>query len=160
MPTFFGLYAKFYWQVCQNSTLRVTGLFSWEATSLIKNIFQIVFHNLGGNFSGFWQIFSSTVVRTAYVPRFFSRTYANFSRTLRKFLLANLSELQSTCPHDCFHGKHLLRKKNAFQFVFQIFGGNFSGFRQNLSSTVIRTALVSRFFNRNDANFFGVHAKV
>ena len=89
-----------------------TELFLGEATSLIKNLFQLVFHNLGGNFSGLWQNFSSTVVRTAYVPRFFNRTYANFSRTLRKILLASLSELHSLCPQDCFHGKHLLWKKH------------------------------------------------
>ena len=85
-----------------------TELFSGEATSLIKNIFQIVFHNLGGNFSGFWQIFSSTVVRTASVPMFFDRTYANCFRTLRKILLAGLSKFHSMCPQNCFHGKHLL----------------------------------------------------
>ena len=92
-----------------------TELFSGEANSLIKNIFQSVFQNLGGNFSCFWQNFSSTVVRTAFVPRFFNRTYANFSRILRKNLLAGLSEIHSTCPQDCFHGKHLFWKKNTFQ---------------------------------------------
>ena len=125
------IYANFssdFTQVSINWSVRTaiyvsTELFPGEATSLIKNIFQLVFHNLGGNFSGFWQNFSSTVVRTAYVPRFFNRTYANFSRTLRKILLASLSELNSLCPQDCFHGKHLLWKKNTFLNVFHNLGG-------------------------------------
>ena len=97
-----------------------TELFSGEATSFIKNNFQLVFHNLGGNFSRFWQNFSSTVVRTAYVPRFFNQTYANFFWTLRKILLAGLSENHSKCPQDCFHGKHLLWNKTLFQMFFTI----------------------------------------
>ena len=32
-----------------------TELFSGEANFLIKYLFQLVFHNLGGNFSGFWR---------------------------------------------------------------------------------------------------------
>ena len=123
------IHANFFWdstQISINWSVRTalyvsTELFSGEANSLIKNLFQIVFHNLGGNFSGFWQSFSSTLVRTALVPRFFNRTYANFSRTLRKIILAGLSELHSTCPQDCFHGKHLLWKKKHFSKCFSHF---------------------------------------
>ena len=120
-----------------------TELFSGEANSLIKNIFQIVFHNLGGKFSGFLQNFSSTVVRTAYVPRFFNRTYANFSRTLR-FIGWSVRTYVSTG----LFSKHLLWKKH--------FSKCFSEFRriQNFSSMVVQTALVTRFFNRIYANFF------
>ena len=86
-----------------------TALFPWEATSLIKNIFQIVFHILSGKFSGFRQKFSSTKIRTALVSRFFNLIYPKcFFWTPRKFFLTGLSELHSTCPENCFHGKHLL----------------------------------------------------
>ena len=50
-------------------------------------------------------------------------------------------------------------EKNAFQIVFHIFGANFSGFRQNFSIAVVRTALVSRFFHLICARFCGIHAK-
>ena len=72
--------------------------------------------------------------------------------------MTGLSEFHSTCPQDCFHGKHLLWRKNTFQIVFHILGGNFSGFRHRFSSTVVRTALVSRFLIGILPIFFGVHA--
>ena len=104
-----------------------TGLFSWEASSLKKNTFPIVLHILGGNFLGFRQIFSSTVVRTALIFRFFNRIYASFLRILRKNLLAGLSELHSTCPQDCFHRKQLQWKKH-FSNCISHFGWKFFRF--------------------------------
>ena len=118
-----------------------------------ENTFQFVFHTLGGNFSGFRQNFSSTVVRTALVSRFLNRTRANCFWTLRGILVAGLSEVYSTCPRIVFMG-YIFFEKTTFQVVFHILGGIFSGFRRNFSSAVIRTALVSRFLNWVYASFF------
>ena len=54
MPTFFGFYAKFYWLVCQNCTLRVHRIIFMGSIFFEKYTFPFVFHILGGNFSGFW----------------------------------------------------------------------------------------------------------
>ena len=65
-----------------------TALFSREASSLKKSLFNFVFHSLGGNTSGLRQNFCSTVVRTALVPRFFNRTYAkNFGFYIKFYWL-------------------------------------------------------------------------
>ena len=125
-----------------------------------ENAFQIVFQIFGGNVSGSQQTLSSTVVRTALIFRFFNRIYAIFLRILRKSLLAALSELHFSCPQDCFHRKQLQWKKNTFQIVFHNLDGKFSGLWQKFSSTVVRTALVSRFFNRTQVICFGFYAKI
>ena len=59
-------------------------------------------------------------------------------------------------PTGLFSWEAFSLKKNAFPNVFQILGGNFPGFRQYFSSTVTRTALVSRFligFLPNNSDF-------
>ena len=86
-----------------------------------KNTFQNVFHILGGNFSGFQQKFPRTVLRNALVSKFLNRTYASFFRTSRKISLAGLSELHSTCPQVCFHGKHLVWRKKPFSVCISLF---------------------------------------
>ena len=124
-----------------------------------KHTFQIIFRILDGEFSGFRQKFSSTVVRTALNSRFLIGFMPSFYRILRKNIKISLSELQSTCPQDCFHVKHLLWKKNTFQIIFRILDGDFSGFRQMFSSTVVKTALDSRFLIGILPTFFGLYAK-
>ena len=115
---------------------------------------------MDGDFSGFWQKFSSRVLRTALDSRFCNRIYASFFRTSCKILLRGLSDLHSMCPQDRFHGKHLLWKKNTFQILFRILDGDFSGFRQKFSSTVVRTALDSRILFGFMPSFFGFYAKL
>ena len=97
-------------------------------------------------FQVFGQIFSSTVLRTALVSRFFNHIYANLFRTSRKMFLPGLSELHSTCTKECFcfHRKHLLWKKNSFQIIFRILDGDYPGFRRKISNTVVRIALDTR----------------
>ena len=121
--------------------------------STFTNVLQI----LGGNFLGFRRHFSSTVVRNALDSRF-SIGFMLFFRTLRRVLLAGLSALHSTCPQECFQGKHLLWNKNTFQILFRILNGDFSGFRRHFYGTVVRTALDSRFLIRYMPYFCGVHA--
>ena len=116
---FFGLYANFYRLFCRNCTLCVDRIvFMGSIFFEKKNTFQIVFRILDGDFSGFRQEFSSTVVRTSLDSRFLIGIMPTFFRTLRKNLMAGLSELHSTCPQDCFHGKHLLWKKTLFHLYF------------------------------------------
>ena len=112
LPTFLGLYANFFWQVCQNSSLSVHRIVFMGSIFFEKNNFPFVFHFLGRKFSGLQQKYSSTVIRTALVSKFFNRIYANFVSDFTQVLLAGLSELHCTCPQDCFHGKHLLWKKH------------------------------------------------
>ena len=129
MPTFFGLYAKFYRLVCRNCTLFVHRIvFMGSIFFEKKNTFQIVFRILDGDFSGFRQEFPSTVVRTSLDSRFLKGIMPTFFRTLRKILLAGLSELHSTCPQDCFHGKHLLWKKTLFHLYFTFWTETFQFF--------------------------------
>ena len=85
MPTFFGFYAKFYWLLCQNCTVRVHRIVFMGSIFFEKNTFPIVFHILGGNFSGFRQIFSITVFRTELVYRFLIGVLL-FFRTSRKII--------------------------------------------------------------------------
>ena len=54
MPISFGHHAKLYLLVCQNCTLRVHRIVFMGSIFFEKNTFPIVFHILGGNFSGFW----------------------------------------------------------------------------------------------------------
>ena len=70
MPIFFGIYAKFFWLVCQNCTLRVHRIVFTGSIFFEKNTFPTVFHILGGNFSGFRQNCSSTVVKTTLASTF------------------------------------------------------------------------------------------
>ena len=130
----------------------------FKLESLKKNTFQIFFRVLDGDFWGFRRKFSSTVVRTALVSMFFNRIYAIFFRTLREISLAGLSELHFTCPQDCDLGKHLFWKK--IPKVLHFLAGNSPGFSRIFSSTVFRTALVSRFFNRIYATFFRTLRKI
>ena len=131
MPNFFGLYAKFYWLVCQNCTLSVHRIVLMGSILFEKNLFLIVFFILGGNSSGFLQNFSSTVDRTALVPRFFFRIFAIFLWTWPKIILTDVSKLHSTCPQDCFHGKHLFCKKH-FSICISPFWRIIFGFLANL----------------------------
>ena len=117
MPISFGHNSKLYLLVCQNCALRVHRIVFMGSIFFEKNTFQIFFHFLGGSFSDFRQIFSSTVLRTALVSRFCYRIYANFFRTSRKILLRGLSDLHSTCPQDCNYEKHLLWRKHFYKFI-------------------------------------------
>ena len=117
-----------------------------------KNSFQIDFHNLGGNFSSFGHKFSSTVVKTSLDSRFFIRIYA-FLRTLRRILLAGLSALHSTCPQDCFHGKHLLWKKKQFSNKISHYGRRLFGFSAKAFQHGSQNCIGFLVFNRIFANF-------
>ena len=85
MPVFFGIHSKVYWLVCQNCTPRVHRIVFMRSIFFEKDTFPNVFQILGGNFSGFRQIFSSTVVRTAMAFRFLNRIYAFFSDLTQSF---------------------------------------------------------------------------
>ena len=50
-------------------------------------------------------------------------------------------------------------ENNTFWIAFHILVWNFSGFQHYFSSTLVRIALVFRFFNRFYAIFFGLYAK-
>ena len=95
------------WSVSLICTPRVHRIVFMRSIFFEKHTFPNVFQISGGNFSGFWQIFPSTVLRTALVSRFSDRICA-FFRTLRRVSLAGLSELHPTRPQDYFYGKHLL----------------------------------------------------
>ena len=157
-PTFLGLYAKFFWQVCQNSSLRVHRIVFMGSIFFEKNTFPFVFHILRRKFSGFRQKYSSTVIRTALVSRLFNRIYANFFSDFTQVLFGWSVRTPLYASTALFPLEATSLIKNKFQIVFHNFGGKFSGFRQNFSSKVIRTALVSSFFNRIYAIFFGIHA--
>ena len=110
-----------------------------------KNNFQFVFHNLGGNFSSFRRAISSTVVRTALVSRFFNLicaiffgVHANFYRLVCRNCILRVHRI-------AILGSIFFGKKNTFQIIFRILDGNLPSFRYYFSSTVTRTALVSRF---------------
>ena len=129
---FFGLYAEFYWLLCQHCTLRVHRNVSMGSIFFEKNAFQFVFHIFGGNFWGFRQNVSSIVIRTALVSRFFNRNYATLFRIWSKILLDGLSELHSTCQQDCFSWEASSLKKMLFKLyftflaqTFQVFGKTF-----------------------------------
>ena len=145
MPIFCGVHAKLYWSVCQNCTLRVHTVVFMGSIFFEKNTFPIVFHILGGNFSGFWAKLFQRGSGNSIGFQVFQSDFCQIFRSSRKTVLIGLSELHSTCPQDCFHGKHLLWKKNTFQIIFRILDGHFSDFRQKFPSTVVRTALDSRF---------------
>ena len=131
MSIFFEICTTFVsWSV--RSALHVsTGLFLWLASCLKKKHFFNCISYFKGKFQVFEQIFSSTVDRSALVSRFFNRIYANFFWISRKTLFAGLSELRSTCPQDCFHGKHFLWEKH-FSNIFSIFRRQFFRFSANL----------------------------
>ena len=109
-----------------------------------NNTFWIAFHILVWIFSGFQHYFSSTLVRIALVFRFFDRNYARFFRTSRNFFWLVCRNCTLRAHGIIFMGS-IFFEKNTFPNVFQILGGNFPGFRHYFSSTVTRTALVSRF---------------
>ena len=70
MPISSRTYAKICCAVCQNCTLGVHRFVFMGSIFFGKNTFPTVLHNLGGLFLGFWQIFSSTVVKTTLASRF------------------------------------------------------------------------------------------
>ena len=154
---FFGLCAKFYWLFCHNCTLRVHRIVFLWSIFFEENSFQIVFQVFGGNFSGFRQKVSSTVIRTALVSRIFHRNYAIFFGLYAKFYWLVCQNCTLRVQSIVFMGSIFL-DKNTFPFVCHFLGGNFSGFRQNFSIRVVRTALVSRFYNLICVIFFGFHA--
>ena len=123
-----------------------------------KNIFQIIFRILDGDFSGFRQKFSSTVVRTALDSRFLIGIMLTFFGLYANFFDWSV-RIPLYLPTGLFSWKASTLKKNTFPFVFHILGANFSGCRQNFSITVVGTSLVSRFCNRIYANFFELYAK-
>ena len=95
-----------------------TGLFSREASSLKKKLFQMCF---------FWaNLFKHGSPNCIFLGFLIFRPI--FFWTPRKFLLTGLSELHSTCP------------KNFFRFLKNIQSA-FHNF-QKFSSTVVRTALM------------------
>ena len=85
MPFFFGLYAKFYWLVCQNCTLRVHRVVFTGSIFFEKTFFHLYFTFLAETF----QVFGKTVparwpeqhrllgIVFDFMP-FFSRVYAKF----------------------------------------------------------------------------------
>ena len=121
---FFGIYAEFFWLVCQHCTLRVHRIVFTGSIFFEENASQIIFCILDGDFPGFRRNFSSTVVRTALDSRFLFGFMSIFFE-ICTILLAGLSDLQSTCPLDCFYGKRLVWKKNIFSIVFHFLRGNF-----------------------------------
>ena len=137
-----------------------TGLFSWEASSLRKNIFPFVFQILGRKFSNFRQKNSSTVFKTALVFRFFNRIHANFFWDSTQISINWSVRTELYVSRELFSGEATSFIKNNFQLVFHNLGGNFSRFWQNFSSTVVRTAYVPRFFNQTYANFFWTLRKI
>ena len=124
-----------------------------------KNNFPVVFHISGANFSSFRQNCSSTVDRTALVSRFFIRIDAIFFELFANFHWLVCQNATLRVHRIVFMGSLFFELKK-FPIVFHILGGNCSGFRQNFSSTVDRTALVSMFFNRSFANFFRSSRKI
>ena len=151
MPTFFGLYAKLYWQFCQNSTLRVHRIVFMGSIFFEKKHFPFVFHILSRKFSSFRQKNSSTVIKTALFSRFFNRINANFLFGLHaNFFRLVCQNCTLRVQRNVSRGCNFFDKKT---FSKLYLGGNFSGFWQNFSSTVVGTALVPRFFNRTYANF-------
>ena len=162
------IYANFFWDFEQNfigwsfrTALYVSkGLFPWEASSLKRNIFQILCRILDGVFPVFRRQICSTVVKTALDSlfligfMFFFGLHAKFYRLVCRNC--------TLCVHRIvfvFTGS-IFSEKKSFQIIFRILDGDFSGFRQKISSMVFRTALVSRFFNRIYANFFGTSRKI
>ena len=112
MPTFFGLYAKIYWLICQNSTLRAHRIVFMGSIFFEKNIFPIVFHILGANFSGCRQKFSSTVVKNALDFRFLNRIYSNFFGVHAKIYWSVCQNFTLRVHRIVFHEKHLIWKKH------------------------------------------------
>ena len=125
-----------------------------------KNTFQTSFRILDGDFSGFRRQFSSTVVRTALDSRFWYLIglFAIFFRTSSNFFWL-VCENGTLRVHRIVFMASIIFEKNTFPNLFQIFGGNFSGLRQIFSSTVFRTAMVSRFLIGFLPTFFGLYAK-
>ena len=78
MPISFGLHAKFYCVVCQICTPRVHRIVIMRSIFFEESTFTNLFQIIGGNFLGFWQIFSSMVVRSALVSRFFQSDLCQF----------------------------------------------------------------------------------
>ena len=126
----------------------------WE-----KNTFQIIFRILDGNLPGFRYCFSSTVTRTALVSRFligFLPIISDFTQNSLGWSVGTTLYLTTRL----FSWEAPFLKKNTFQIIFRILDGDFSGFRRKISSTVVRTALVSRIFHRNYARFFRTSRKI
>ena len=128
---FFGLYAEFYWLVCQNCTLRVHRIVFMWSIFFEENAFPNVFHIFGGNFSGFRQNFSITVVRIALVSRFFHLICALFCGVHAIFYWSVCQNFTLRDHRIVFMGS-IFFEKLTFPIVFYILGGAFSGVWANL----------------------------
>ena len=132
------------WSVSHICTPRVHRIVFMRSIFFEKHTLPNVFQILGGNFSGFWQIFPSTVLRTALVSRFFDRICAFFSDFTQSFIGWSVRTAPYASTRLLLWEASTL-KKTLFNIVFHILGGKFSSLRQNFSSTVVKTAFFSRF---------------
>ena len=147
MPISFGHHGKLYLLVCQNFTLRVHRIVFVFIGSIFfakNNSFQIIFRILDGDFSGFRQKFSSTVVRTALVSRFLIRFLPIFFGVHAKFFRLVCRNCTLRVHRIISMESIFFEKKNNFQFLFRILDGDYPGFRRKLSNTVVRIALDSK----------------
>ena len=142
---FFVFLTRIFQWGCQNRTLCPSEIFFTKHRVLKKYILLkslSVFRRQFFRFEAkhFWQVYQFWI---QFVWRKLSReSFAGnklflivfldfyaflFSVKLRRFLLAVLSELKSTFPQDCLHGKPFLWKKKTYQIVFHFVGQIFSG---------------------------------
>ena len=109
------------WSVSHICTPRVHRIVFMRSIFFEKHTLPNVFQILGGNFSGFWQIFPSTVLRTALVSRFFDRICAFFSNFTEKFLSWSVRTYMCTIHvHRVVFMGCIFFEKNTFPFVFLI----------------------------------------
>ena len=104
-----------------------TELFSWEATSLKKNTFPFVFHILGRKLSGFRQNYSSTVIKSALVPRFsigFKPLFSDFTQFYIDWSVRTTLYVST----GLFSWEANYLKKNTFQLIFHIWAKTFRVF--------------------------------
>ena len=128
--------------------------FSWEASYLKKNTFPIVFNNLSGNFSSFWANLFQHGSRNCIGFQAFQSGLCQFVSDFTQNFIGWSVRTALYVSTGLFSWEVSTLKKNSFQTLFCIFDGDFSGFRQKFSSTVVRTALDSKFLIGIKPTFF------
>ena len=154
MPFSFGHQSKLYWLVFQNYTLRVHRVVFTRSIFFEKNTFPFVFHFFRRKFFGFLVKFSTTAVRIDLVSRCFNPISAIVFKEFMQIFIDQSVRTALDVTTGLFSWESSSLEKNTFQIVIQIFGGNFSGFRQNFSTTAVKNALVCTFFSSMFCQFF------
>ena len=140
MPIFFRSLRKFFLAGLSELHSRVHRIVFMGSIFFEKNSFPIVFHILGGNFSGFRQIISITVFRTELVSRFligfmlFLGLHAKFYRLV--------SRNCTLCVHRIvFMGSIFFEKKTLFKLYFAFWTETFQ--------------VLGKVFQHGSQNFIG-----